>query len=242
VTDLRQEFAKKCSYALLVSVLAIGIVALAVGNNFVLAQPCTAQLGSPTTSVAQYYQSNFQVTVPVSAACPFYAGQLYAQGTAYDTTYNSNVATANTALTSYGGSEFSGQLQFNLPTTVESHTVQLTVSIYSTQTGYEQGYYGNSYYAGSLLTTTSTTFIPTLSYYQNGYQNYPTYPNSPTYPSYPSYPGYSNYYPGGQYYYNPYSSYYYYHNGYYNNYYYYRYHNGYYSHCSPSSYNHYCHP
>jgi hypothetical protein len=210
----------------------------------------------------QYYTSNFQVTVPVSTTCAFYAGQLYATGTAYDTTYNSNVGTANTALSAtYGGNVFSGQLQFNLPTSEESHPVQFSVSIYSTQTQYGQGSYGGLNYGSSVLATTSATFTLAPSYYQNGYQNYPTYPTYPSnpynnYPSYPSYPqnGYQNYptypsypsypsYPNNNYYYNPYyqyhnpGNYYYYHNG---GYYYYYNNGGYYNHyCNPS--NHYCH-
>ena len=230
---MEQKLVKTCSYALLIFVLAIGVVEVAANNNFVSAQSCSAQLGSPTTSTQQYYTSNFQVTVPVSTTCSFYAGQLYATGTAYDATYNSNVGTANTALSStYGGNVFSGQLQFNLPTSEESHSVQFSVSIYSTQTQYGQGSYGGSYYGSSVLATTSATFTLAPNYYQNGYQNYPTYPSYPTYPTYPnnnypSYPSYPNY-PNNNYYYNnPYyqyqnpGHYYYYHNGgyyhYYNN-------------------------
>jgi hypothetical protein len=242
---LRRKFTKTCNYALIILVLAIGLAVVATNNNLVSAQTCTAQLGSPNISMQQYYGANFQVTLPVSATCPFYVGQVYAVGTAYDTTYNSNIGTANSALSAtYGGNSFSGQLQFNLPTSAESHSVQFSVSIYSSQSGYGQQYYG-----GALLTTTSATFVVSPSYYQNGYQNYPYYPSYPTYPTYPSYPTYPIYpnnqycpnfpwyptypsnpgyphYPGNNYYYHSYpncnqnSGYYYsyyYHNGYYNN-------------------------
>ena len=120
---------------------------------------------------------------------------------------------SNTALSStYAGYGFNGQLQFTLPNTAVSHPVQFSVSIYGTQAGYWQQYSG-----GSLLTTTSATFVVGPSYL-NGYQNYPygysstyptypsTYPTYPTYPStYPSYPAYHGfvYNPGNSYYQNP---------------------------------------
>lgn len=198
---MQQKLVKTCSYALLVFALVVGVFAVAENNSFVSAQACSAQLGSPTSSIQPYYTSNFQVTVPVSTTCSFYAGQLYAAGTAYDTTYNSNVGTANAVLSAtYGANVFNGQLQFNLPASVASHSVQFSVSIYSTQTVYGQGYYGSSYYGGSLLATTSATFALGPSVYQNGYPYYGTYPSN----TYPTYPSYSYYYPGNYYYYNPY--------------------------------------
>ena len=213
-----RKLAGTCSYAVLILALTIGVVAVATGNNLVSAQPCTAQLGSPSALTQQYL--TFQVTVPVSATCPFNAGQLYATGTAYDTVYNSNIGTANTALSgTYGGYGFSGQLLFNLPTSAVSHPVQFSVSIYSAQPGYYQ------YYGGSLLTSTSATFVLGPSYL-NSYQNYP-YPYYSTYPTYPTYPGYV-YYPGNYYYYS-----YPYYNQYRGGYYYYYRNGGYY-------YNHRC--
>jgi hypothetical protein len=231
---MERKFAKTCSYLVLVLVLSVGVIAAATSNSLVSAQACTAQLGSPTNTVQQYYASGFQVTLPLSSTCPFYTGQLYATGTAYDTTNNWNIGTSNTALSStYGGYGFNGQLQFTLPNTAVSHPVQFSVSIYGTQAGYWQQYSG-----GSLLTTTSATFVVGPSYL-NGYQNYPygysstyptypsTYPTYPTYPStYPSYPAYHGfvYNPGNSYYQNPSPAYnqntggYYSHSGgYYNN-------------------------
>ncbi len=166
---MERKFARTCSYLVLVLVLSIGVVAAATSNSLVSAQSsCVAQLGTPTSSLQQYYASGFQVTLPISYNCPFYNGQVYATGTAYDTTYNSNIGTANTALSStYGGYGFNGQLQFTLPVSSLSHPVQFSVSIYSTQTGYYQQYYG-----GSLLTSTSATYVVGPGYVA-GYQNYP---------------------------------------------------------------------
>jgi len=212
---MEEKFARTCTYALLITLLAAGIVGIATNNSLAFAQPCQAQLGSPSVSSQQYnsyyyYGGNFQVTVPVSATCPFYPGQLYATGTAYDTTYNTNIGSANTVLTStYGGYGLSGQLSFTLPSSAQSHSVQFTVSIYGTQNGYYGGYY-NGYYGGALLAQATSTFVVSPNYYQ-GYPGYPSYPSYP-YPSYPSYP-YNPSYPGSGYYYN---YYYHYYNGGYN--------------------------
>jgi len=212
---LEQKIVKTCRYAALIFALIIGVFTLASSNSLVSAQPCTAQLGSPSMSVEAYYVSNFEVTLPVSTACSFYTGPVYAAGTAYDTTYNSNVGTANAVLSAnYGGYVFNGQLVFNLPASVQSHSVQFSVSIYSTQTAYAQGYYGAPYYGGTLLATASETFALEPSVYQNGYPYYPTYPSY----SYPTYPSYSYYYPGNYYYSTPYYSGGYYYSNNYNNY------------------------
>jgi len=210
-------FAKTCTYALLIALLAAGVIAVATNSDFALAQqPCQAQLGSPNVANQQYsygnYYSGFEVTLPVSASCSFYAGQLYAVGTAYDTTYNTNIGTANAVLTStYGGYGYTGQLTFNLPVSVQSHSVQFSVSIYGSQ----NGYYNGGYYGNSILAQTTATYAVGPSYYQ-GYPTYPYYqtPSYPSYPTYPSYPynsgyPYYPYYPG-----NGYSYYYHYNNGY----------------------------
>jgi len=202
------KFAKICSYTLLIAILTAGVVAMATNNTLVLAQPCQAQLGPPNVSTPQfyYYGDNFQVSVPVSASCSFYGGQMYATGTAYDTSYNANVGTANTALNpTYGGYGYTGELTFTLPTSSQSHSVLFSVSIYSTQYGYYAGYYG-----GSLLAQTSATFVVGPSYYQ-GYPTYPSYSYYPSYPSYPNYPWNGNYYGSNYYNYYPNVGYYYYH-------------------------------
>jgi hypothetical protein len=211
-----ETFSKSCKYALLVTILAASVVAIAANNSFALAQPCQAQLGPPNASTQQYYYGgNFQVTLPVSATCSFYSGQLYATGTAYDTTYNVNIGAANTALSStYGGYSYAGQLTFTLPTSAQSHLVQFSVSVYSAQTGY---------FGGSLLATTSSTFVVGPSYYQS-YPAYPTYPTQscPSYPSYPYYPSNPSYpYSPGWGYYSNCNYYYYRSGGYYNNNHYY---------------------
>jgi len=223
---MKQRYARICVYALLATGLAVGVAGITTSNNFALAQPCQATLGSPNVSTQQYYyyNGNFQVTVPVSASCSFYAGQLYATGTAYDTTFNTNLGSTSAVLTStYGGYGYSGQLTFTFPTSTQSHSVQFSVSIYSSQGGY---YYGGPY--GSLLAQTTSTFVVGPSYYQ-GYPTYPYYstPTYPTYPTYPSYPYYS-YYPSYSYY-----------PGYYNSYYYY-YHNGGWYYYGGGYYHHYC--
>jgi len=232
---MEEKFAKTCKYALVAVALVVGVLAVAT-NSVASAQTCTAQLSPPTASMQQYYGANFQVTLPVTAYCPFYSNQLYAVGTAYDTTYSSNIGTANTNLSpTYGGTSYNGQLQFILPISAQYHSVQFSVSIYSTQAGY-----GYPYYNGGLLTTTSATFVIGPNSYQS-YPYYPSYPSYPTYPTYPSfpfcqyYPWYSGYqhYPGNNYYYHTYG-YCYPNSGYYY-YYYYRgpYHNNNY-YCNPS--------
>jgi hypothetical protein len=229
----KQNLPRKSTYAALILALLLAVVA--ANSSLVLADPCTAQLSYPTTSLEQYYGSTIQVALPISATCSFYTGQLNVVGTAYDTTYNTNLGTANTVLSpTYAANTFSGQLPFNLPSSSGTHTIQFTVSIYSSQSNYPSPYY----YTGSLLTTASATFVLGSSYYQTSYQNYPIYPTSPSYPTYPSYPYYPSYS-----YYTPYNnqyhnSYYYYHNNwyFYNGGYYNYYHNNY---CNTSNNN--CH-
>ena len=222
---MEEKYAKACTYALLVTILAASAVAIATNNSFVLAQPCQVVLGSPNVSAEPfyYYGGNFEVTLPVSASCSFYAGSLYATATAYDTTYNTNIGVTNAVLTStYGGYGYSGQLTFTLPVSAQSHSVEFSVSIYSTENGYYGGYYG-----GSLLAQTSSTFVIGPSYYEG----YPTYPYSaPSYPYYQYYPSYP-YYSGNWYYYSSSHPYYQYHPSYPGNGYYYSsnhpyYHNG----------------
>jgi hypothetical protein len=181
---LDQTYTKTRKFALLGIVLIVAILAFGANSNAVLAQPCTAQLGYPVTAAPQYYGSNVQVTVAVSATCSIYTNQLYAVGTAY-TGYNSEVGTANTVLSAVYGNSFSGQLQFSLP--VSAQTVQFSVSIYNAQNGYYQQYYGSQ-----PLAVTSETYVVSPTY--PSYPTYPTYPSYPTYPTYPTYPSYP-YYP-----------------------------------------------
>jgi len=186
---MEEKLGRTCAYALLIALLATGVVAVATSSNFVSAQPCEAQFGSPSVYAEEYYYGgSFQVTLPVSASCPSYAGPLYAIGTAYDG--GVNVGTANAVLSpAYGAYGYTGQLSFTLPSSAQYDSVQFTVSIYNTENGY----------GGSLLATASSTFTldsgysPSYPYYPY-YPSYPSYPNYPSYPSYPSYsgnPGYS---------------------------------------------------
>jgi len=180
---LVQTYTKARNFTLLGIVLIIAIIAVGANSNTVLAQPCNAQLGYPVTAAPQYYGSNVQVTVPVSAACSVYTGQLYAVGTAY-TGYNSEVGTANTVLSAVYGYGFSGQLQFSFPVSVQ--TVQFSVSIYNTQYGFYQQYYGNQ-----PLAITSETYVVSPTY--PSYSSYSSYPSYPAYPAYPTSPTYPNY-------------------------------------------------
>jgi len=196
-----QTFARTRRCAILGVVLFVAILAVGLNSSQVSADPCAAQLGYPVMGQQfyGYYGSNVLVTVPVSATCSFAASQLYAVGTAYDTTYNANVGTSNAVLIgTYGGNSFTGQLQFSLPGSVQAHSVQFSVSIYNAQAGYYQSYYG-----GSLLTTTSATFVVTPSTYQSSYPYYPGY--NYYYGSYPYY----NQNPGNYYYSNNNGGYYY---------------------------------
>src|SRR5208282_3465679 len=77
--------------------------------------------------------------------------------------------------TSAGSGNFNGQLNFFLPTTIQDHTIQISVSIYNTA-------FGNN--GSSPLATTSQTVTIDGGGYNQNYQN-----------SYSCQPGYS--YVGG---------------------------------------------
>ena len=110
-----------------------------------IAGPCTATLSLPGVP-AQYSNSNFPLVVPVSASCTIYSGtQLYATGSAYDITSNTGLGSASTLMSSVnGGTQFSGQLGFNVSPTSPGDSVQISASIYGSQ-------------GGNLITTTSET-------------------------------------------------------------------------------------
>ena len=114
-------------------------------NSLVFADACSATLSYPIIPVV-YSNSNVPIVVPLSATCTtYYANQLYATGSAYDATANTGLGSTSTLLMSVnGGTEFNGQLGFNLPPTTQGHSIQISVSIYSSQ-------YGN------LITATSET-------------------------------------------------------------------------------------
>ena len=132
------------------TLLAISMTMLIVGASSGLAAaqvvgPCTAALSYPQIPV-QYGNTNPAFVVPVSASCSTYFGsQLYATGSAYDTTSNIALGSTNTVLSSVNGApQFNGQLGFSLPPTQQGDAVQISVSVYEGQ-------------GGNLLTTTSET-------------------------------------------------------------------------------------
>jgi len=142
---LVQTFAKTRNCAILAIVLVAAILAVGLNSTQVSADPCLAQLNYPIMP-AIYSNSNVPIVVPMSATCTtYYGSQLYATGNAYDATSNSGLGSVSTVLQSVdGGTTFNGQLGFNLPPSTQSHTVQISVSIYN-------GQYGN------LITATSET-------------------------------------------------------------------------------------
>ena len=167
---------RTCSYAVVALALLLGAVMVAGSSSPVTADSCAAQLGSSSLSTAQYYSSSAQIVVPVSSTCSFSGGQLYAVGSIYDVSTNSNLGSANTILTSVGGGNtFNGQLVFNIPPVAQGDDLQISASIY------------NSVVNGTLLTSaTETVQLNGVNYY--AYPYYYWY-----YPSYPSYspPSYS---------------------------------------------------
>jgi hypothetical protein len=163
-----------CGILLLTFILAAA-VAINAGSIPVSADSCVETLGYSSLSNTQYYyNSNIAITVPVSATCSFVSTQLYAVGTAYDTSWNRNLKTVSTALTMAYGNTFTGQLVFNLSPTIIGHQVQVTVSIYR---GYQSGYYA---YAGNgaSLATAVQLLRENVNNYQNGYN----YANGYAYP------------------------------------------------------------
>jgi hypothetical protein len=134
----------------MLTLLAVSMTMLiAVAGN----APAAAQVASPCTATislagipAQYGNSNLPLVVPVSASCTtYYGSQLYASGSAYDITSNTSLGSASTLLSSVnGGTQYNGQLGFNVLPTSADDSVQINVSIYNNQ-------------GGSLITTTGET-------------------------------------------------------------------------------------
>jgi hypothetical protein len=161
--------------------LLMVVAGVVTDSGLVSADACVVQLSSSMPS-------NVQVIVPISTTCSFTGGQLYAVGDAYDTSLNENLGSVNTALVSINaGNVYTGQLVFNIPSTAQGHTVQISVSIY------------NGGLNGPILTTATQTVQVPSNYYYNYPGNY-CYPGYncyiwyyPSYPSYPSYPWYPPY-------------------------------------------------
>ena len=175
-----------------IALLAISVTMLILTTNgtLVSADPCTATLSYPVIPV-QYGNSNVPIVVPISASCStYYGNQLYATGSAYDTTSNLNLGSTSTVLSSVnGGTQFNGQLGFNVSPTSPGDSVQISVSLYN-------GQYGN------LLTATSETVqvggelqqvqqVTTTTVTENENPYYSLYPTA--YPM-PQQPNQSQYY------------------------------------------------
>jgi len=209
---------------LLAFAILLPLAAAAASAGIVYGQNCGLQVGSMAASVlnsGSYYGGsypyNIQLTVPMTMSCN--AGpQVWATGTAYDTITNTNLGTNYLTMSSSNG-YYSGQLVFNLPSSVVEHQMQVQIQVYNS--------YDNGQYSGLVATSSPTVTIHASSLYNSnsyGYSNsyyngYPTgYYNGYYYYSY--YPSYSYYNNGYSYYYYPYSYYY----PYYYSYPYYSYH------------------
>ena len=218
--------------------ILLPLAAAAASAGTVYGQNCGLQVGSmaaTTQNSGSYYGSsypyNIQLTVPMTMSCN--AGpQVWTTGTAYDTVTNTNLGTIYVTMSSNNG-YYSGQLVFNLPSSVVEHQLQVQIQVYNG--------YNNGQYSGLVATSSPTVTIHASSLYNsnpNGYGNnyyngYPGYSNS-------YYNGYPTGYYNGYYYYSYYPSYSYYNNGYsyyYPYYYYYSYSYPYYSYHYSSCYN-----
>jgi len=159
---------------MLLCAISITMVIVGTGNNLALADPCTATLSYPVIPVV-YSNANVPIVVPISASCTtYYSNQLYATGNAYDATANVGLGTASTLLTSVnGGTEFNGQIGFNLPPTAQGHSVQISVSIYSSQYGDLITATSETVEIGPAVQQTTTTTVTAAPYYSYAYP-YPT--------------------------------------------------------------------
>jgi cobalamin biosynthesis Mg chelatase CobN len=91
--------------------------------------------------------SNVPIVMPLSVSCSAQLNnQLYATVNMYDATSGTSLGSAKVTLQSTNnGMMFSGQQNFNLPSSVQGHTIQVSASIYNTQDG-------------SMVATSSMTF------------------------------------------------------------------------------------
>ena len=152
---------------LTITLLAIVFAATVAFSSVALASadPCALQLGYPIMPTP-YANSAVSVAVPLSTTCSAqYGNQLFATGTAYDLSANTNAGSASTILTSVdGGYIFNGQLGFNLPPSTQGHWLQITVAIFSSQNGNELTTNGEAFQvnvgAQQVVTTTVTQQLP----------------------------------------------------------------------------------
>jgi len=189
--------------------ILLPLAAAAASAGTVYGQNCGLQVGSmaaTTQNSGSYYGSsypyNIQLTVPMTISCN--AGpEVWTTGTAYDTVTNTNLGTNYVTMSSNNG-YYSGQLVFNLPSSVVGHQLQVQIQVYNN--------YNNGQYSGLVATSSPTVTVnPSGNYPSTGsygyYNGYPSYSNS-YYNGYSTgcYNGYYYYSSGGYYYYGyPYS-------------------------------------
>ena len=153
------------SFGMLVMLFVFIMASVAVGNSPVSADPCNIQPNSLAYITPNYNYYTSGVIVPVSATCSFVGGQLYAVGTAIDTSTNARVGTAPVGrlYSAIGTNIYAGQLMFSLPPQVTGHALQISISIYSEVYGVYNGY-GS---APPLTTSVQTVQVNSNSYYNN---------------------------------------------------------------------------
>lgn len=196
------------------------LAAVAAGMGTVFGQSCGVNVGSMVATtqypLSSYGSSNpytIQLTVPISTNCPA-GSQLWAVGTAYDTSNGANLGSTNIIMNANNG-YYSGNLVLNLPSATVGQQLQVQIQVYNS---YNNGQYSGLVASSSPTVTVnpSNSYSPTTSYYNgyptgcyNGYY-YNGYPYSSCgYAYYYSYPYY--YYYSYPYYYGYYSHYPYHH-------------------------------
>jgi len=185
-TNLGDEWHVKTNAPISVlSDIVVMLILVSAGGGLASAQvtsPCTAILGYPV--VSGYSNSNVQVVVPISATCATsYGSQLYATGSAYDVTSNTGLGSTSTVLTSVnGGTEFNGQLGFNLSPTVRGNSIQISVSISNGQSGNVITATSETVEVGTAVEQTVTTTVTESEYpYADPYPTaYSLQPNEPS--------------------------------------------------------------
>lgn len=124
------------NFLFLAMALLLAVSGIAAINTPAAAQSsCVTQVSYPVTAAAQYYAQyygawNIRLSTPISAACNYSTGQLYAVGYAYDTVAYANVGMAKTVLSPVNGYS-NGELVFTLPPSVLGHLLQISVAVYN---------------------------------------------------------------------------------------------------------------
>jgi hypothetical protein len=159
----------------LLAFVALSLALAVTSPEAVYADPCVAQLGFPIIPAA-YANTIVTVIVPLSATCSTsYGNQLYANANAYDFNTETSAGSVNTILTSVnGGYTFTGQLGFNLPASTQGHWVQVSVSIFSSQTGNPLTTTGEAFQVNAQTAQVITTTI----FQQTSQQYAPTAPSA----------------------------------------------------------------